>query len=68
MNKIIEQLESDASRLAKQAIVEQVLTQQGVDGEFAQGARMAYDAMITFGVKKVAESKQSGPGLGWAEF
>ena len=68
MNTIIEQLEADASRLAKQAIVEQVLTQQGVDGEFAQGARMAYDAMITFGVKKVAESKQSGSGLGWADF
>jgi len=68
MNQIIEQLELDASRLAKQAIVEQVLTQQGKDGEFAQGARMAYDAMITFGVKKVAESKGSGAGLPWAEF
>jgi DNA ligase-1 len=68
MNTIIEQLESDAGRLAKQAIVQKVLTQQGIDGEFAQGARMAYDAMITFGVKKVVESKQSGSGLGWADF
>lgn len=68
MNKIIEQLEADASRLAKQAIVEQVLAEQGAEGEFAQGARMAYDAMITFGVKKVPESRKSGSGLPWADF
>ena len=68
MNTIIEQLSADSSRLAKQAIVEQVLQQQDMDGEFAQGARMAYDAMITFGVKKVPESKKSGAGLPWADF
>ena len=41
MNQIIEQLEADASRLAKQAIVEQVLTQQGKDGAAANGLMQA---------------------------
>ena len=68
MYNIIEDLAADSSRLAKQSIVERVLTDQGITGEFAQGARMAYDAMITFGVKKVPESKKSGAGLPWADF
>ena len=68
MYNIIEDLAADSSRLAKQSIVERVLTDQGITGEFAQGARMAYDAMITFGVKKVPESKKSGADLPWADF
>lgn len=66
--KVIQRLEADASRLAKQAIIEEVLRAEGIEGEFAQGVRMAYDAMITFGVKKVPEATASGAGLSWQEF
>jgi DNA ligase-1 len=67
MHHIIQALESDNSRLIKEEII---LKEALADNEeFFHGARMAYDAMITFGVKKVP--KHSGPdgqGLPWEAF
>jgi DNA ligase-1 len=64
--KVITALEADNSRLAKEVII----AEQAATGntEFFAGARLALDAMITFGVKKVPESKLDGPGLDWVHF
>ena len=50
---------------------EQIIFEQAREGnsEFFEGARMAMDAMITFGVKKVpTHSGPDGQGLPWAVF
>lgn len=61
-------LAADASRKAKEAIVEAALT----DPEavtFFEGCRLAYDSLITFGVKKVPEKAvQGGQGFPWTAF
>lgn len=67
MHHIIQALEADNSRLAKEEIILQEALRD--NEEFFQGCRIAYDAMITFGVKKVP--KHSGPdgqGLPWVAF
>jgi DNA ligase-1 len=63
---IIEQLEADNSRLAK----EDIIAREAAAGntEFFLGARLALDAMVTFGVKKVDESTVEGQGLSWDGF
>jgi DNA ligase-1 len=63
---VIEQLESDNSRLYK----EQVVAQEAAAGntEFFQGARLALDAMTTFGVKQVEPKTGDGTGLSWDTF
>ncbi len=65
--RVIRSLEEHPSRLNKEAIV----LAEAVAGNntFFAGMRLAYDSMITFGVKKVP--KHSGPdgqGLPWAAF
>jgi DNA ligase-1 len=67
--KYIEELENDNSRLAK----EDVLEQAWVNGctELFEGFRLAYDSMITFGVKKVPEIVEldDAPGeFNWVDF
>ena len=65
--RVISDLENHSSRTNKEAIVE-AQAKFGND-EFFAGVRLAYDAMITFGVKKVP--KHSGPdgqGLPWTAF
>jgi DNA ligase-1 len=59
--KIIQALESDNSRLAKEAIVAKAAT----DGEdaFFKGCCLALDQLITFGVKNVPVTKTDGTGL-----
>ena len=64
--KVIKELEADNSRLAKEAIIAREATAK--NQEFFIGCRLALDAMITFGVKKIAESKVDGPGLAWNHF
>ena len=69
MNKpwqVVQELEADNSRLAKEAIVAREAA--AGNAEFFAGARLALDSMVTFGVKKVPESKSSGPGLDWERF
>jgi DNA ligase-1 len=66
MYQIIQELESDNSRLAKEAIL---LREANADNtEFFSGCRMAYDAKITFGIKQVPEATQDGLGLTWNDF
>jgi DNA ligase-1 len=64
MNKpwdVIAELESDNSRLFK----EEVIARESLAGntELFRGFRAAYDAMITFGVKKVDTKTGNGKGI-----
>ena len=60
-------LETHPSRLDKEEIVRN-LAMQGND-EFFAGVRLAYDPMITFGVRKVPKhTGDDGPGLTWDNF
>ena len=66
MYHIIQELESDNSRLAKEAVL---LREAKADNkEFFHGCRLAYDAKTTFGIKQVPEATVDGPGLNWDEF
>jgi len=66
MHHIIQELESDNSRLAKETIL--LREAQADNKEFFHGCRLAYDAMTTFGIKQVPEATVDGPGLSWNEF
>jgi DNA ligase-1 len=63
---IIQALNQDNSRLAKEAVIQQQA--QASNDEFFAGCRLALDSMITFGVKQVSESAVDGPGLTWDYF
>jgi DNA ligase-1 len=58
---VVAQLEADSSRLVKESVVRRE-AEAGND-EFFRGCRAAFDAMITFGVKKVDPKTGDGPGL-----
>lgn len=64
---IIQQLEADNSRLAKEEIL-----QKAADAnltEFFDGLRMALDNLYTFGVKQVPiKDEDNGQGLSWDNF
>ena len=65
--EIICELEADNSRLAKEAIIK-VVAEQG-NNKFFEGARVALDPMITFGLKQIPEKQDAdGPGLDWDSF
>jgi DNA ligase 1 len=59
--EVIAELEGDNSRLVKEAVVRRE-SENGND-ELFRGFRAAYDAMITFGVKKVEPKSGDGKGL-----
>ena len=63
---IIARLEADNSRLAKEAVLADAMT-EGLD-EFFEGLKMCLDKLYTFGVKQVPESTQDGQGLAWPVF
>lgn len=64
---IIQRLQADNSRLAKEAILEAAAT-EGLT-EFFDGLRMALDNLYTFGVKQVpVKDEDSGQGLAWTNF
>ena len=64
---IIQRLQADNSRLAKEAILEAAAT-EGLT-EFFDGLRMALDNLYTFGVKQVPiKQEDSGQGLAWTNF
>ena len=63
---IIDQLEVNNSRLAKEVILKKAM-QEGLD-EFFEGVRMALDPLVTFGVKQVPEATVNGQGLAWNTF
>ena len=65
--RVIRSLEDHPSRLNKEAII--LAEAEAGNTEFFAGMRLAYDSMITFGVRKVP--KHSGPdgqGLPWVAF
>ena len=67
MFNIIKELEADASRLAKEAILAREAVANNT--EFFEGVRLALDNYITFGVKKVPSfSGPDGQGLPWEAF
>jgi DNA ligase-1 len=63
---IIQRLEADNSRLAKEDILAKA-AEEGLD-EFFEGVRMCLDNLYTFGVKEVPISDVDGQGLAWANF
>jgi DNA ligase-1 len=64
---IIQRLEADNSRLAKEAILAEAMN-EGLD-EFFEGVRMALDNLYTFGVKQVpTKEEEGGQGLSWTNF
>ena len=63
---IISRLEADNSRLAKEAVLAEAMT-EGLD-EFFEGVKMCLDTLYTFGVKKVPEATKDGQGLAWPVF
>ena len=65
--QIIQKLQADNSRLAKEAIILEAM-QEGLD-EFFEGIKMALDPLHTFGVKQVSERDDSpGQGCDWTVF
>jgi DNA ligase-1 len=64
--EVIAELESDNSRLFKEAVVKRE-AEAGND-ELFRGFRAAYDAMVTFGVKKVEEKSGNGKGISSEKF
>ena len=62
--KIIQELETDNSRLFKESIVEKNLNNQ----IFQEGLAMCLDSLVTFGVKQVPKSNADGEGLKWDHF
>ena len=63
---VIQRLEADNSRLAKEQILAEAMT-EGLD-EFFEGIKMGLDKLYTFGVKQVPISEQDGQGLSWPNF
>jgi len=66
---VIQRLEADNSRLAKEAIIADAMN-EGLD-EFFEGVRMCLDKLYTFGVKQVPiKEKTTEPpqGLSWDTF
>ncbi len=63
---IIKKLESSNSRLFKEdVLLEQMQNKNDI---FFEGLAFAYNRLLTFGVKKVPESINDGPGLEWYDF
>ncbi len=64
---IIQRLEADNSRLAKEAILAEAM-EEGLD-EFFHGLRLGLDKLVSFGVKQVpVKEVDEGQGLAWTPF
>ena len=65
---IIRKLEANNSRLVKESILLEAIDERLP--EFFEGAKMALDPLVTFGVKQVPVRKdmESGQGLAWETF
>jgi len=64
--KVIQELESDNSRLKKEAIIKRESDADNI--RFFNGVGSALDSFRTFGVQKVPVSKQDGTGITQTEF
>ena len=64
---IIQRLEADNSRLAKEAILADAMSESL--NEFFEGVRMCLDKLYTLGVKQVPiKGEEGGQGLSWNNF
>ena len=64
---VISTLEDHNSRLDKEAII--LAQAEAGNTKFFEGLNLAYNAMITFGLKQIPEKKdEDGPGLLWDSF
>ncbi len=64
---VISTLEDHPSRLNKEAII--LAQAEAGNKEFFEGARLALDSMITFGLKQIPEkTDEDGTGLSWDSF
>ena len=61
---IIQELESDNSRLFKESVVAKNID----DSEFVMGAKYALDPLVTFGVQQVPFSETDGNGISSTSF
>ena len=65
--RVISDLENHPSRLNKEAIV--LAQAEAGNTEFFEGCKLAYNAMVTFGLKQIPEkTDEDGPGLDWNGF
>ena len=67
--EIIQALEADNSRLAKEAIIATEATNPDFwNIGFFKGCQLALDSLVTFGIKNVPVTKTDGPGLSEGDF
>ena len=64
--KVIQELESDNSRLKKEAIIRRESDADNI--RFFNGVAAALDGFRTFGVQKVPVAKKDGPGITQSDF
>ena len=65
-SQIIKKIESSNSRLFKEAVIlEQMRKNNQI---FFEGLNLAYNKLLTFGVKQIPISSKDGQGLTWEEF
>ena len=64
--KVIQELESDNSRLKKEAIIKRESDAENI--RFFNGIGMALDGFRTFGLQKVPVAKTDGPGISQSDF
>jgi len=64
--QIIQKLQSSNSRLFKEEVLLNEMKKGNVS--FFDGLTLTYNRLLTFGVKKVPESLNDGPGIEWTEF
>lgn len=65
--RVISDLENHPSRLNKEAIL--LAQAEAGNDELFHGLRLAFDAMVTFGLKQIKEkTDEDGPGLSWDNF
>ena len=66
MYSIIQELESNNSRLFKEDVIKREAEANNI--EFFEGCKLALDPMVSFGVKQVPEATVDGDGLTWQAF
>ena len=65
-SEIIKSIESSNSRIFKENIILEEMNKQ--NDIFFKGLSLAYNKLLTFGVKQLPISEKEGPGLDWNEF
>ena len=66
MYNIIQELESNNSRLFKEDVIKREA--EASNDLFFEGCRLALDPLVSFGVKQVPQAEKDGPGCSWEQF